>query len=402
MGLLTAAQLFIGEEPLVYTAIASITLITVIAAGQPRGVPVKAHDFGLGLATWAAVALPICAYPLWVQLRGPLHEHSVLQSPWSGNLAFYVDPSGNLLFHTSASAYLVATNYLGLPEVLSYLGWPLIGVLVAAAIRYWRDPRVRAAAVTAAVLELLSLGGGPLKIGGFRLSGSFLPYHWLQGLPMMAQVLPDRFCILADGAAAAVLAFSLDRAWCAAGWRGWRGWASWGTWRGWAGWWRSVVPIAVVSLVLVPLLPLPYQATRPAPVPIGWQAAFARLRLAQDARVLVVPVPLVYDTQVMRWQADTGEPGSLVGGYFLGPGRAGQASFSIGQTQGAAEFLNRLWAGRSSVQSSSTALVRAGLAYWRPAAVVAVTGPGSSLGRFLVTLLGRPTIRVGRMLAWRR
>jgi hypothetical protein len=387
MGLLTAAQLFIGEEPLVYTAIASLVLIAVIVAGQPRGVRVKAHDFGLGLATWAAVALPICAYPLWVQLRGPLHEHSVLQAPWSGNLAFYVDPSGNLLFHTSASAYLVVTNYLGLPEVLSYLGWPLIVVLVAATIRYWRDPRVRAAAVTAAVLELCSLGGGPLKIGGVRLSGSFLPYHWLQGLPMMAQVLPDRFCILADGAAAAVLVFSLDRACCAAGRPDWR---------------RSVVPIAVVSLALVPLLPLPYQATRPAPVPIGWQAVFARLRLAQDARVLVIPVPLVYDPQVMRWQADTGEPGSLVGGYFLGPGRAGQASFSIGQTQGAAEFLNRLWAGRSSVQSSSTALVRAGLAYWRPAAVVAVTGPGSSLGRFLVRLLGRPTFRVGRMLAWRR
>jgi hypothetical protein len=101
---------------------------------------------------------------------------------------------------------------LGLPEVLAYLGWPLIVVLLAAAILFWRDPRVRAAAVACAVLELCNLGGGPLMVGRFRLSGSFLRYHWLQGLPAMAQVLPDRFCILGAGAAGAMLAFSLDAA----------------------------------------------------------------------------------------------------------------------------------------------------------------------------------------------
>ncbi len=39
-----------------------------------------------------------------------------------------------------------------------------------------------------------------------------MPFHWLQGSPVLSQVLPDRPSILADGAAAAVLAFWLDLA----------------------------------------------------------------------------------------------------------------------------------------------------------------------------------------------
>ncbi len=160
MGVLAAAQLFIGEEALVDTALAGLVLVAVVALGYPRAVPGRARGAALGVVTGAAVALLISWYPLWVQFRGPLHEHSVLQRPWSGNLALFVDPSGNLLFHTSASEAAIARFNHGLPEVLAYLGWPLIVVLVVAAIRFWRDPRIRAAAVTCAVLELCNLGGG--------------------------------------------------------------------------------------------------------------------------------------------------------------------------------------------------------------------------------------------------
>jgi len=387
MGLLTAAQLFIGEEQLVYVAVASVVLVAVAALGHPRAVPRRALGTVLGAVTGAAVTLLISGYPLWVQFRGPLHEHSILFGPWSGNLAFFVDPSSSLLFHTPASASVITHYDLGLAEVLAYLGWPLIIVLVVATVRYWRDPRVRAAGVTCAVLELCNLGGGVLLVRGYRLSGRFLPYHWLQGLPIMAQVLPDRFCILGAGAAGAVLAFSLDLA-RPAGRR--------------APLWRGGVPVAVAVLAVLPLIPLPYQ-TAPVPVvPAGWQAALARLRLAQDAPVLVVPVPGVTHTQPMRWQADTGEPGSLVGGYFLGPGQGGQATFGLGQNQPAADYLNRLWAGSGRVTTWSVALVRPAMASWRPAAVIAVTGRGSLLTQFLTRLLGRPAFQAGKVLVWRR
>jgi hypothetical protein len=385
MGLLTAAQLFIGEEELVYTAVAALALLAALALGHRRTVRGRAPAAALGVLTAVAVALLISGYPLWVQFRGPLHERSVLLGPWSGNLGLFVDPPGTLLFHTPTSAAIAATFPVGgVSEVLSYLGWPLIIVLIAAALRYWRDPRVRAAAVTCLVLELCSQGGGRLSIRGFRLSGRFLPYHWLQGLPAMAQLIPGRFCILGAGAAGAVLAFALDRARSAAPLE-----------RPW----RRTIPAAAAILAVLPLIPLPYQATAVPPVPAGWQAAFTRLRLAPDARVLVVPVTLIGHTQVMRWVADTGEPRSMIGGYFLGPGPKGQATFGAGPMQDAAQYLNRLWAGRAHLVR--TELVQSALKYWRPAAILALTRASWRLGRFLISLLGRPSFRVGQVLVWR-
>jgi len=387
MGVLTAAQLFIGEEELVYTAVAGLALLATLALSYPRAVRDRAPGAALGLLTGAAVALLISGYALWVQLRGPLREHSVLGASHSGNLGLFVDPPGTLLFHTTASVAVVAAYRLKVAEVLTYLGWPLIAVLAASAICFWRDPRVRAAAVTCAVLELCSQGGGPLPMHGFRLPGRFLPYHWLQGLPAMAQVITGRFAILGAGAAGAVLAFSLDAARSAAP-------------RPRPAWRRSI-PGAVAVLAVLPLIPLPYQTTAVSQAPAGWQAAFTRLRLAPDARVLVVPVTLALHTEVMRWQADTGVPGSQIGGYFLSPGPTGEAVFSIGPTQHAAQYLNELWSGRGPTGPSYTALVRSALAYWRPAAVVVVASKTSLLGRFLTGLLGPPAFQVRRVLAWR-
>ena len=385
MGLLAAAQVFIAEEELVFTAVAGVAFVAALALGHPRAVRGRAPGAALGVLTAAAIALLISGYALWVQFAGPLHEHSVLPARRPANLALFVDPSSNLLFHTSASEAVIASYDHALPEVLSYLGWPLIIVAAAAAIRFWRDPKVRAAAVSCLVLELCSLGGGRLPMRGFLLTGQLLPYHWLQGLPGMAQLIPGRFCLLADGAAGAALAFSLDRA------------------RSLVprdrGWLRRI-PAAVAVLAVLPLIPLPYQ-TDPVPaVPAGWQQAFARLRLAPDASVLVVPGHLAH-SEDMYWQADTGEPGSLVGGYFLGPGPNGEATFGMGGPQQyAARYLNDLWSGRT--RQTRLALVRSAMAYWRPAAVVAVTREGSVLGHFLIRLLGPPTFVAGRLLVWRR
>jgi hypothetical protein len=259
-------------------------------------------------------------------------------------------------------------------------------VLLAAAIWFWRDLRVRAAAVACAVLELCNLGGGPLRVGNFRLSGSFLPYHWLQGLPTMAQVLPDRFCILGAGAAGAVLAFSLDLARSP---------------KPQARPWLRRIPAIVAVLAVLPLVPLPYHAAPVPPVPAGWQTAFSRLRLAPGDSVLVIPVTLVVNSEVMRWQADTGEPASMVAGYILRASNTGQAVFNIGPPQVAAELLNRLWAGRTRVRRSSAALVGAALAYWRPAAIIAVTSESSRLARFMTRLVGRPAFHVGSVVVWR-
>jgi hypothetical protein len=398
LGLLCAAQLFIGEEILADTALTCLILVVAVAASHPRAVPSRALGAVTGLVVGVAVFLLADGYALWTQFEGPLAEHNrPLTSPVT-NPTWFVTPSAALLFHTSASAAATPSIANPLSEDLVYQGWPLIVVLVIAAVVFWRDVRVRATAVTWALLDLCALGGGTLHVGGFSWPGRLLPWHWLEGLPCLTQVIPGRFCIIADGAAAAVLAFSLDRA-CAAvplasDWRGWRGWRDWlrGTLAG------------VALLAVLPLIPRPYQVTSAPPVPAGWQATFITLRLPRDAPVLTLPFPSGHYSQVLRWQADTGWPGSMIGGYFIGPDPTGEATFYFGPYRtpetDVASYLNELWLG-GQPRSPSGAELRSVFGYWRPAAIVVVADQQSPAVRVLTQLFGRPTFHIGEVFSWR-
>jgi hypothetical protein len=391
LGLLCAAQLFIGEEILVYTVIACLILAAAVAVSHPGAASQRARAAVPGLAAAAAVFLLVDGWALWVQFAGPLAEHSRLLASPVTNPAWFVTPSAALLFHTRASA--AATPSIAHPtaEDLTYLGWPMIGVLVIAAAVFWRDVRVRVVAVTWVVLELFALGGGSLPVGDFRWPGRLLPWHWLQGLPGLAQVLPWRFSILADGAAAAVLAFSLDRALAAVPRAG-----------GWRGWSRAALA-GVALLAVLPLVPLPYQTALVPQVPAGWQATFTELRLPSDAPVLVLPFPSGRQPEVLRWQADTGWPGSMIGGYFIGPSPTGQAAFFFSnrnQETDVANYLDELWQGQHP-RSPSSAELHAVLGYWRPAAIVVVTSRQSPAIRVLTRLFGRPTSHIGQVFSWR-
>ena len=223
-------------------------------------------------------------------------------------------PSSYLLFHTAGSA-AAALRYQGhLPEYLGYLGWPLIIVLLLAAIACWRRLPIRAAAVACAVLSVFSLGG-TLLFGGHEHPAIKLPWYWLEGLPLLNAALPDRFSLVADGAGAALLAFAVDAARPA-----FAAFAARRLPRLAVGWRPAAVVMSGAVLAVLPIVPTPLPAADVAPVPPGWSAAFAALRLPASASVLVVPIPMSTFTEPLRWQADTGEPGSLVGGYFIGPG----------------------------------------------------------------------------------
>jgi hypothetical protein len=388
LGVLMAAQVFIGEELLVDTAVAGLVLVAVLAAGRPGAVPGRVRGAAAGLASAAAAVLVICGYALWIQFHGPLAEHG---TPWATSnggfrnaLATFVVPPGNLLFHGQAAPQAVTGHLLRMSEYVAYLGWPLLAVLLAAAIRFWRDPRIRAAVVTLAVLELLSLGTHTIVLGGFSYPGALLPARWLKDLPGLAQVQSDRFSLLADGAAAAALAFSLDLARAAVPRT--------------ANWARRTLPTAVAVLAVLPLLPLPLQADETPPVPAGWHAAFAGLRLAPEARVLVVPG----NDQAQHWQADTGEPVSLIGGYCIAPGRSGRARDCNTLEPRTARYLDALWQGVPGTPAPSRARIGADLAHMRLAAVIAVSSLDSPVGRFLTGLFGAPTVHAGQVLAWRR
>jgi hypothetical protein len=421
LGLLVTAQLFISEEILLDTGLAVVLLLVVIAVSRPREVPGRIGTLAGGLGVATCVLAVIAGYPLWVQFFGPLHQSG---SPFTtdffkNDLSGFVVPSSYMLFHTSGSA-AEALRYQGqLPEYLGYLGWPLIVVLAAGAVRFWRRLPVRACTVTCAVLLTFSLGG-TLLASGHEHHWLKLPWYWLQSLPVLSAALPDRFSIVADGAAAALLAWCADAAvpalatlagrrlpWLASGAR------------------PAAVVMSLAALAVLPIVPRPLPAAAATPVPPGWPAAFSALDLPASASVLTVPVPMSTFTEPLRWQAGTGQPAALVGGYFMGPAASGHADTDGAGLPQAGRYLNILWSESgtglpasltggvpASAHPASPSYVRIGavsdqqmlaqIAAWHVSAVVAVTLRNSVLGRYLTRLLGAPSVVTGDIMAWRR
>jgi hypothetical protein len=422
LGLLITAQLFVNEEMLFDTAVTGLLLVLVYAVrrGTWRELRSRVKQIVTGFAVAVAVTVILAGYPLLMQFHGPLPQSG---SPFTldffkNDLSGLVIPSPLMLIHTSGSAAF-ATNFQGqLPEYLAYLGVPLIAVLVAGAVRFWRRPAVRACAVAWLVTEVLSLGG-TLLAAGHEYSVAKLPWYWVQGLPLLASVIPDRFSIVSDGAAAALLAFVIDAAvpQVRAGLARIRPVLATGR--------KPLIAVmSCAALAVVPLIPKPLPPTDATPLPSGWTAAFADLHLPASANVLVVPIPMATFTSTLRWQAETGEPRALVGGYFMGPAWNGHAYIDGDGTPLTGLYLNALWrfsapaipadlsaqlppsASVSSgryvpVQVVTDTQMRAQLSTWDLSAVVAVTVPNSVLGRYLTVILGQPTLVTGDIMAWR-
>jgi hypothetical protein len=387
LGVLCAAQLFISEEPLVGTALAMALMLAVLAAVAPRQALDRVAALLRGLGVAAATVLVLAGYPLWVQFFGPLRQHGSPFPPdtFQNSGGAFVTPSGYQLFHSAASAAAAARYPYGVPEYVAYLGWPLVAGLIVLAVVCRRHVPLVACALVLLLLEILSFGAAKLVVGTTALS---LPGAWLARLPVAGLALPDRLSIIADGFAAAVIGFGLDEllARTRAARKHWPAIAIWS---------------AAVAAVL-PLVPLPLPPAITSPVPAGWQAAFASLQLPPGARVLTVPAPSAFTvTAPMRWQADTGSLVSLIAGYFQGPDRDGHAALDGGGLRPMARYLTRLWLGDPAGKAPTRSQIEADLAFWRPAAVVAVAQPDSPVGRYLVGLLGPPSVRAGAVIAWR-
>jgi len=432
LGLLVAAQLFISEELALITAIAGLVLVAGLAAARPRAAAARAGPAAAGLLIAATATFALAGHALWTQFGGPLLQHGPLfpLDYYVNDPANFVNPSSYLLFHTAGTAAAAARYQGGETEYLAYLGWPLIIVVLLAAVACWRRPAGRAATLTLLVLVVFSLGGHPLVAGTLNPAVN-LPWHWLEEHQLFASVLPDRFSIVVDGVAAALLALGIDAASerltarrTAATGLGDDG----GDRDGWQEGVRArQAVLSVAALACLPLLPWVMPSATAVSLPAGWTRTFAALHLPAGAPVLVVPVPTNILTASMRWQADTGQPSSIVGGYFIGPGAGGQAYIGGTGVRATAWYLDQLWAAGLPKDSpfAGAALaaglaiagpgwpaavgnvpqlsqVRADLAAWHPAAVVAVTAASSPLASYLAALLGPPTVRSGMVIAWRQ
>jgi hypothetical protein len=421
LGLLIAGQLFINEEVTLTTALAGVLMLLVLAVSRPRIVIRRILPTTAGLVIAAVVALALSGSALLTQFRGPFVVHGSPYRPvvYSNDLTTFVTPQSALVFHTAASAATAASYHGGAPEYLAYLGWPLIAALAVAAVASWHRLAGRAAAVAFVLLSVFSLGPHPL-IAGRHYWTVDLPWHWVQSIHIFSFALPDRLSILADGAAATLLAVGIDdiRARFAAHRPSWRP--------------ARLTPAAVLGVAVLcclPLLPRQLATTDTTPPPPGWSAVFAKLNLRPGSSVLVLPYPEGRITLAMRWAAQSGEPASMTGGYFIGTRTGSKTELSGLMTRRMPMYLNYLWAesvppgspyssiaGPSLSRWTDTAGLPAGelqrpivhvqaalaaLASWRPQAVVADATATSPLGEYLTKLLGPPTVAVDGLTGWR-
>jgi hypothetical protein len=412
LGLLLTAQIFVMEETALTTAMTCVLIVLVLAISRPQTAVGRLRPTAAGLAISVAVALALSGPGLWTQFHGPItvHGSSHPLNVYVNGLTSFVTPQRSLVFHTAASAAAAARTRAGLAEYLGYLGWPLIAALAVAAVVTWRRLAGRVATVSLVVLCLFSLGGHPLVTHTYYRAID-LPWYWIEKVPIFAPILTDRLSILADGAAATLLAVGIDEVRTRLAVHRFARVA-------------QPVVLAVAVICCLPLLPRPLPDARVAPLPEGWSTVFARLHLAPDSRVLVLPYPRPSETLPLRWVADSGKPSVMIGGYFVGPGKGGQARLGPQMSPRLPEYLNYLWsegvprgspyraqAGIASgewrglieqgwsVPHPSAAL--AAMASWRPQTIVANARISSALGKYLVKLLGPPTVQVADLIAWK-
>lgn len=398
LGVLASAQLFVSEELLTDAIIAAVVVLAVLAVSRPRQVLSHLRPLAIGLSSAAVAALVLAGRALWVQFHGVVIRDAsatvvILYNGRMTNLGTlpyaFVTPPRSMVLHSAHTAYSAAHYPQPTPEYLAYLGVPLIIVLLAAIVVFWRDLPIRVAGVTCLALEWLGLGARQINPKAVTLPGFLLPWTYLQHLPVLGGLVPDRLCIIADAGAAAVLALALDRARTSA--------APFVNLQNGA---RTATAVAV--LALLPIIPAPYVVSSVRPVPAGWQATFSLLHLAPDARVLLAPFPNADTSEMIRWQATTGEPVTIIGGDFITPDASGpQSRAGRAALNPTAEYISQLsWRGPAP-RKPSAAQIHADLAAMKPQAVMAVATPTTRLGQFLISVFGRPTTHIGRILGWR-
>jgi hypothetical protein len=341
-----------------------------------------------GVATAGLVATITLAYPLWLQFAGPQHVPNGPFSPrfFSADLDSFAAISP-LSFAGDPGAARLAS---GPAEYTSFFGLPLLLVATGAALWLWRRPPAVAAAASAILMCLLSLGPR-LLINGVRTDRHGL-YSPLEGLPVLDGALPTRFALAATPLVALLLAFALDAA------------LDRGPTADPAaidGRLRLLVPVAVIA-ALVPIAPMPLPTEARPPVPRFFTEGYWRTCVDRGGTLVPVPPPEPENPDTMRWAAAANDEFALPEGFFIGPyADGGRASIGIFPTP-TSELMHRV--ARTGVVPKLTDNEKAGAArdlrYWNASCVVLAPQPHEAELRSMMDYLLGPGHDVAGVRIW--
>lgn len=392
LGLLVAWQLFIGEEPLLLAAM-GMFVVGLVLAGRRRLDIVRALP-GVGIG--AAVCFALVAFPLWWQFAGPQSYTSIFHPPGGNDLAALW---GRATRTVGTDPWSSAALSMNRTEENAFFGIPLLLLAGAIVLVLIRRPVIQALAALAIVASWLSLGEEVLLRG--RPTG--IPSLWslFDELPILENVLPTRFAMIAIPALAGLLAVGIDAAFRASpladddaaevdlpGWHPRVG-----------GW----VVMAAAAVALLPILPTPLQVD-PRPVVPTFFTGDAWRDWSHGGSILAVPPTDIVDARAFDWQlaADT-MAFPIVEGYFVGPN--GQPD--RGGQYGATRRPLSLWlydVNAANVATPATEAQRLqfteDLRAWRTDTVVLpMRDQTRALRDSLITVLGEPE-RVEDVYVW--
>jgi hypothetical protein len=311
LGLLAAWQVLIGEEVLLLTAIGLLVGGTVyLAHGR---VQVRRLLPGLGVA--AGVCLAVVAVPLWWQFAGPQSYGSIWHPPGGNDLA---QLWGRATRSIGADPWAAAALSMNRTEENSFFGIPLLLAAAAVVVVLWRRTLVQALAAVVLVSCWLSLGE-EVVVNGVS-TGIPGPWALLEQLPVLGNVLPTRFTLVAVPALGALLALGLEEV---------RRLTA--RYAGHAGAGLAVSAVAAL-LVLLPVLPTPLLVDQRAPMPTFFSDGTWRDWVDEGGSVLAAPAPWVADTRALEWQAQARWGFPVVAGYFVGPDSTTERGGQYGAT----------------------------------------------------------------------
>jgi hypothetical protein len=268
LGLCAAAQVFVNEELLAMTAImALLALLLACLIVRPTRATLARYvrAFAAAAVVFAAIAGPALLY----QFLGPQHVRGAVVSSgrYVNDLFGFFIPSSLQWISTPGSRHLTGgfSGYDG--EWGSYLGPPLIALLI------WAGWHLRRRALPLGLLLLLAalFSLGPhLRVLGHD-TGVYLPWIIPNHLPLLEDIVPDRFNLFVWLAAAALLVLLIDDL---------RARPPFG---------RPALGMAVCALALLPVIPalIPSEAVS-VPAVVGSATAFHRA-LPAVKTVLITP-----------------------------------------------------------------------------------------------------------------
>jgi hypothetical protein len=327
VGALAAAQLLISEELLLTQVLLAAMALAILIGLRPDQVRMRAGYVLKVLGVAAGILTAVAVWPLWMQFFGPQAVHGTL----AASNVFVTDVAG-LMLPTSLQAIApaaltaVTDRFSGSQyEAGTFIGLPLLALLLAAVVRWWRAPVVQIASMLALLAGALSLGvtfhlggvttGVPAGVLAIvflaltrtrvgRLTPVIFGVIWaaLAIVPLLHNVVPSRLMLYVFLFAGLLLSVLLDR-WDFASRR------------------QTIAAGSVAVIALLTLLPRIPFATSPANVP-AFFATGAVSTLPAGSVALVVPYAHEFESRAMLWQLSADLRFKLPEGYANRPGPA--------------------------------------------------------------------------------